>query len=88
MAERPRWLVYEADSGSSFNTLLEIEGAARVEFVNGKVVWFDPRDCRAVRRAADGADSNRNAPAKTGRTRVQSIGGLYAYTGQSSELSG
>lgn len=44
MAERPRWLVYEADSGNSFNTLLEVEGAARVEFVNGKVVWFDPKE--------------------------------------------
>jgi len=44
MAEHPRWLVYEADSGNSFNTLLEVEGAARVEFVNGKVVWFDPKE--------------------------------------------
>ncbi len=39
MTGRPRWLVYDAKNCSSYDTPHFTEGAPKVEFENGKVVW-------------------------------------------------
>lgn len=39
MTGKPRWLVYDAATGSSYDTPHFTEGAPKVEFKNGKIVW-------------------------------------------------
>jgi hypothetical protein len=37
----PRWLVYDAETGHSYETSYEVEGFPRVEYQNGRAVWIN-----------------------------------------------
>ncbi len=44
MTGKPRWLVYDAETGNSYETPHFIEGAPMVEFKNGTFVWNNPKE--------------------------------------------
>ncbi len=44
MTGKPRWLVYNAETGNSYDTPHFTEGAPMVEFKDGKVVWTNPEE--------------------------------------------
>lgn len=44
MTGNPRWLVYDAETGSSYETPHFTEGAPMVEFKDGKFFWKNSED--------------------------------------------
>ena len=44
MTGKPRYLVYNAETGSSYDTPFPVEGAPVVEYKDGKVVWKNPKE--------------------------------------------
>lgn len=44
MGGKPRWLVYNAKTGTSFETYLQNDGSPMVEYKDGKIVWTNPKE--------------------------------------------
>jgi len=43
MTGNPRWLVYDPETGDSYETPYEVEGAPKVVYRDGKFFWYNPK---------------------------------------------